>query len=161
MLLGILVLIYLGRDTARLMNGPLGEIELMPLLATDGEKIVRSPTGKVVVLHFWGTWCPTCRKELTEFLKMQKKLEAKSEVVVLPISCSQSTSESLEELRTTTKTYLESIGVDVPIYADPNLFTRGRITKMLAAEDSAILLRWWWISKASSATIGWGARTAR
>ncbi len=30
MLVGILVLVYLGRDTARLMNGPLGEVDLYP-----------------------------------------------------------------------------------------------------------------------------------
>lgn len=28
--------------------------------------------GKVVVLHFWGTWCPTCRHELPGFERLQK-----------------------------------------------------------------------------------------
>ena len=30
--------------------------------------------GKVVLLHFWGTWCPTCRHELPQFEKLQQEL---------------------------------------------------------------------------------------
>ena len=28
--------------------------------------------GKVVLLHFWGSWCPTCRHELPQFQRLQK-----------------------------------------------------------------------------------------
>lgn len=133
MLCGILVLVYIGRDTARLMNGPLGEIELVPLLKAGDKSLVASPTGKVLVVHFWGTWCPVCRKEFPAFVELHKKFQSRPDVTVLSVGCLQATSGSLEQLRTETEDYLRSMDVDMPIYADPNLFTRGRITRMLAA----------------------------
>jgi thiol-disulfide isomerase/thioredoxin len=30
--------------------------------------------GKVVVLHFWGTWCPPCRNEMPELQKLNREL---------------------------------------------------------------------------------------
>lgn len=35
--------------------------------------------GKAVLLHFWATWCPPCRKELPEMEKLYKELEAQGE----------------------------------------------------------------------------------
>ncbi len=29
--------------------------------------------GKVVIFNFWATWCPPCREEIPEFIKLQKK----------------------------------------------------------------------------------------
>ncbi len=29
--------------------------------------------GKVVVINFWATWCPPCREEIPEFVKLQEK----------------------------------------------------------------------------------------
>lgn len=30
--------------------------------------------GEVVVLNFWGTWCPPCRREIPHFVTMQEEL---------------------------------------------------------------------------------------
>jgi thiol-disulfide isomerase/thioredoxin len=36
--------------------------------------------GKVVLLHFWGSWCPPCQRELPELLKLQRALSKSSNI---------------------------------------------------------------------------------
>jgi thiol-disulfide isomerase/thioredoxin len=38
--------------------------------------------GKVVVLNFWATWCPPCREEIPDLIKLQKKYAEKGLVVI-------------------------------------------------------------------------------
>ncbi|MGR9071800.1 MAG: TlpA family protein disulfide reductase [Gammaproteobacteria bacterium] len=33
--------------------------------------------GKVLVVNFWATWCPPCRKEIPEFISLQQELGSK------------------------------------------------------------------------------------
>jgi len=34
------------------------------------------PKGEVILLNFWATWCPPCRKEIPSMVKLHKKLSA-------------------------------------------------------------------------------------
>ena len=44
----------------------------------DGKKIsLANLRGKVVLLHFWATWCPTCRTEMPSFYRLQRAITAK------------------------------------------------------------------------------------
>jgi len=36
--------------------------------------------GKVVLVHFWGSWCPPCQRELPELLKLQQALHKSSDI---------------------------------------------------------------------------------
>lgn len=38
--------------------------------------------GKVVLLNFWATWCPPCRKEIPHFVNLQEELKEKGLVVL-------------------------------------------------------------------------------
>lgn len=44
--------------------------------------------GKVVVLGFWATWCPPCRKEVPGFIELQKEF-GDEDVVVVGVSLDQ------------------------------------------------------------------------
>jgi thiol-disulfide isomerase/thioredoxin len=37
---------------------------------------------KVVLLNFWGTWCPPCRKEIPDLIALNKELKGKDFVIV-------------------------------------------------------------------------------
>ncbi len=44
------------------------------LATIGGEEFYLSDyAGKVVMLNFWGTWCPPCRKEIPDLVNLQKK----------------------------------------------------------------------------------------
>jgi len=40
------------------------------------------PKGKVVLLNFWATWCPPCRKEMPSMIELHKQLEGKGLAIV-------------------------------------------------------------------------------
>ncbi len=65
--------------------------------------------GKVVIIDFWATWCPPCRKELPYIHKIYEKYKDK-EVIVLAI-----TSESnIEKV----KGFIEKEGYSFPVLID-------------------------------------------
>ena len=37
--------------------------------------------GKVVLVNFWATWCPPCREEIPELLKLKKEYKERLEIV--------------------------------------------------------------------------------
>ena len=55
------------------------------LKSFDGKTIKLSDyKGKVVIIDFWATWCPPCRKGIPDLISIQK--EFKNDVVIIGIS---------------------------------------------------------------------------
>jgi peroxiredoxin len=55
------------------------------LKSTDGKTIKLSDyKGKVVIIDFWATWCPPCRRGIPDLISIQK--EYKKKMVVIGIS---------------------------------------------------------------------------
>ncbi len=65
--------------------------------------------GQVVVLNFWATWCPPCRREMPLLDEVQKKYAARGVTIV---------GIDLDEPMAIVRAYAESIGVTYPIWVD-------------------------------------------
>jgi thiol-disulfide isomerase/thioredoxin len=68
---------------------PLVEAPPLELHRIDGKVVnLGSLEGKVVVLSFWATWCPPCRRELPMLERLQQLFDGR-DVEVIPVSVDQ------------------------------------------------------------------------
>lgn len=65
--------------------------------------------GKVMVLNVWATWCPPCRKEIPDFIRMQK--EMREDVLFVGVSVDR---EGWEVVRP----FAKEQGINYPIMVD-------------------------------------------
>ncbi len=78
------------------------------LTALDGSTVKLSALkGKVVVLDFWATWCPPCRKMIPELKKIYSKYKNKN-VAVIGISMDEGSLATI-------KTFVDNAGIKYPV----------------------------------------------
>lgn len=65
--------------------------------------------GKVIVLNVWATWCPPCRKEMPDLLRLSQILPKKRFMVV-----ALSVDENLDDV----KTFVHEHGLTFPVFWD-------------------------------------------
>jgi len=73
--------------------------------------------GQVVLVNFWATWCPPCRKEIPSLIEMQEKYRARG-FTILGISMD-------EGGRKVVSKFLEKLGVNYPVIIGDTSLARG------------------------------------
>lgn len=77
------------------------------LKLTNGKEIKLSDhKGKVVIIDFWATWCPPCRKGIPDLIEIQKKYDKK--VVVIGISLDTETKDDVIP-------FIKKFGINYPV----------------------------------------------
>lgn len=142
LLLGIVLMSKLPRASVSIgqespANGkPAPEIDLVPLTdATILASIAQVPTGKVVLLHFWGTWCGPCKMEYPELLQMAQHWQATEQFQFVPVSCESGDGETYEGLKQKTLDYFDQAELESFAYCDPQGVTRLSVGKRLERES--------------------------
>ena len=74
----------------------LGKAPVWVLRDVEGREVKSSDyLGKVVVVDFWATWCPPCRKEIPDYIAWQKKY-AERGLVILGLSLDEAPSSDVK-----------------------------------------------------------------
>jgi len=72
--------------------------------------------GKVLVINFWATWCPPCRREIPDLIAAYKELKDKG-LEILGVSVDETTAPALVE-------WTRKMGINYPIaLATPEIVT--------------------------------------
>ena len=84
------------------------------LTSSKGKKIKLSDyKGKVVIVDFWATWCPPCRRGIPDLIEIQK--EFGKHVVVIGISMDTDTKRDVVP-------FIQQMGINYPVaYATPEV----------------------------------------
>lgn len=78
------------------------------LKTLDGKSVKLSDyKGKIVIIDFWATWCPPCRKGVPDLISIQN--EFKENVVVIGISLDQQ--NTIKDLNP----FIKSYGINYPV----------------------------------------------
>ncbi|HSR35868.1 MAG TPA: TlpA disulfide reductase family protein [Desulfurivibrionaceae bacterium] len=107
----LLTLSLLFLSTTALAATPMPRFVLPSV--TDG-KAIDSNTfkGKVLLVNFWATWCPPCRKEIPSLVELQEKYAAKG-FSVIGISTDQGGSSLVAK-------FIQKMNVNYPVVLSDN-----------------------------------------
>lgn len=130
MLTGLCLLIYLGSDRRRVVGQPVFDLDLAPLLHTETGFQPEKNRGKLVLLHFWGPWCPPCRAEYPRIQKLNDQYADPNPLQIASVACAAIAPDDLPQLRRDTLDFLQG-EPQYPIYCDPAEYSRVRIAKLL------------------------------
>ncbi len=78
---------------------------------------LRDLKGKVVLLHFWATWCKPCKEEFPRFEKVYKEFKGRDFVLMPVVIDPKATREEIES-------FAKGLGASFPVY----LASEGNVT---------------------------------
>lgn len=92
-----------GQATAQLSAEPVFAASFNDL--DDRPQPLKQWRGKVVVLNFWAPWCPPCREEIPDFIKLQDKYRERGLVFI---------GVALDE-KIKVQAFVDEMGINYPI----------------------------------------------
>lgn len=111
----------------------LTQLHLTPLEG-DGEPLtIASLEGQVVLINFWGPWCPPCRAEFPELMEVREGLAKNQRFRFVSVTAMPTEDEA--DLVKMTKAYLKSQKYDLPVYRDSEFTTRAEFKELNKAND--------------------------
>lgn len=97
----------------------LSSIRGLDVYARDGSRIDLSRLeGKIVLIHFWATWCPPCVEELPDLNKFWARFRGRNDIALYTISVDDSWA-AIDEFK-------KKNPFDLPVYRDPRAETARR-----------------------------------
>jgi len=112
-MLKILLCLLMLINSNKGFSKTLEEGKLAPSFETitiKGEKLnLAEQAGKTVIIHYWATWCPTCREEIPIFNTYFKKHQKDNLVMIL---VSLDDASDLSKVKEMTKSYEFPIAMD-------------------------------------------------
>lgn len=98
-----------GCDTTAPVHPAVGRtVGNLPLVSL-ADPALRPPTfaGRVTLLNFWGTWCPPCRRELPELVRLADRLRNMPAFQLVAVSCGGRAPEDMTTLTEATNAFLD------------------------------------------------------
>jgi cytochrome c biogenesis protein CcmG/thiol:disulfide interchange protein DsbE len=72
-----------------------------------GSLTLSANRGKVIILDFWATWCPSCRQEIPDFVQIQKEYGDKG-MTLIGVSLDRDGESAV-------RPYAEEVGINYPV----------------------------------------------
>jgi thiol-disulfide isomerase/thioredoxin len=118
------VLAYLLHGTLEPFHGP---VTLTPTkrtlqveTKTGASRDLALPPGKLLVLHFWATWCPPCVEEMPGLLAFSREIKSDRELELLTVSVDK-------DWKTVDEWLKAHGGADLPLALDPSRSVANRM----------------------------------
>ncbi len=113
-------------------------LKLEPLTGAAAPLDDEDVNNRVLLINFWGTWCPPCLDELPHIAELERKYRHDPRVRVLAVSCAAGLGpgmgEDIEKLKEETEATLADRKLDLPTYADPRHSVRTAVDAVAGFE---------------------------
>lgn len=103
---------FIETDEIGLIRGMFAPDFSLPILGTDNEKALSDFRGDIIVLNLWASWCPPCRDEMPDLIKLHEQYKDKG-VKVLGVNMG-----TLEKNEQSVQEFMEEFAVPFPNFVD-------------------------------------------